>query len=335
MVEAIDEELLGRRDFFMDSGESTVRTLYFGGGTPSVCSAAQIGRLIDRCGALWVLDPDAEITLEANPEDLTAVFLSELRAVGVNRLSIGIQSFDDTHLAAMNRSHSGAQAVESVIRAQSAGFDNITIDLMYGLPFMTARQWRRNLDQALELGVQHISAYHLGIEPQTVFGKRALQPVNEQVSYDNYHTLCGVLHDAGYEHYEISNFALPGYRSRHNSGYWSGCHYLGVGPSAHSYDGTSRSWNVSSNKLYLQGAGAQAEVLSSRDRFNELIMTGLRTSDGVCLDSIEEPLLREKLLCAAEPYIQRRQLHLSTDNRLTLSEECYLISDAVISDLFI
>lgn len=325
MLVALAAELTASVDYVNE-----VKTLYFGGGTPSVCSPLQIGELIELVCRLWNVTQFDELTLEANPEDLTLDYLRDLRAVGVDRLSIGIQSFDDHHLQQMNRSHSGEQAQAAVERARAVGFSNISIDLIYGLPFMTIQEWARNIERALELRVEHISSYHLTIEPRTVFGKRGLRPIDDDVSQEHYLMLDRSLSEAGYDHYEISNFALPGYYARHNSSYWDGTPYLGVGPSAHSFNGLERRWNVSSNKLYLQGALPDVESLSSRDRFNEVIMTSLRTSRGVDLSAISTP---GGLMSRASRFLTSGDLVLD-GGYLRIPTERFLISDYIISELF-
>lgn len=323
MIEAIKAEIVNRRALV-----PSVRTLYFGGGTPSVCTPDQIGNLINLVRDLWQTDQFEELTLEANPEDLTPSYLSAIRAAGVDRLSVGIQSFDDDHLRRMNRSHTSAQAVGAVTSAQVAGFDNITIDLIYGLPWMTERQWRSNVEQAIALGVQHISAYHLTIEPRTIFGKRGLQPVDDAVSESHFSILRQMLIGAGFEHYEVSNFALDGRRAIHNSGYWRGEAYLGVGPSAHSYDGMRRRYhNVSSNRIYLDGRESLlSEELSDEDLHNEYVMTRLRTADGFSIEEYESRFGRKPEVVPG----------LIVENGIVrIMPEDFLVSDSIICSLFI
>lgn len=374
MVVALSEELRARADFLepttrarrgMQNGENTdihdseddrqansedgrqankaeqkvrspIDTIYFGGGTPSVLSPAQVGILLDTSKDIW--GPTAghqEITLEANPEDLTPTYLEALLKAGINRLSIGIQSFDNKHLALMNRRHTGAQAAQAVRMARAAGFANITVDLIYGLPFMSADQWRGNVERVVDLAVEHVSAYHLGIERRTVFGKRGLQEVTQEVSDEHFRVLQEVLLGGGYEHYEISNFARPGCRSIHNSGYWSGVPYLGIGPSAHSFDGVDlRCWNPSSNKQYLEGQGAECEKLSAKDRRNEMVMTRLRTADGIFVDKIEDQAFKARLLDSAQKWLDRGWMVLRADGWLSILPEYFLVSDGVIADFF-
>lgn len=338
MVSCLVEEIKRRANFL--APDAKVDTIYFGGGTPSVLSPNQIGLLLDTCRQIWGADAGSkETTLEANPEDLTSDYLSALQAIGINRLSIGIQSFDDEHLRLMNRRHSGGQAIEAVRSAVAAGFHNITIDLIYGLPFMTNNQWQNNLDKALELGVDHISAYHLTIEPHTVFGKQGLKGVDDSVSETHFRMLRKTLLGAGYEHYEVSNFAQPARRSIHNSNYWSGVPYLGVGPSAHSFNGAdTRSWNPSSNKQYMEGAALQHETLTPRDHHNEMVMTRLRTSDGISLDSLpEDSLLLQEIMHTAEKWIKQGKMVINTTHtgrHLSILPQYFLISDSIIADFF-
>ena len=332
VLEAISRELTARRE----EVQGTVETLYFGGGTPSLCSVEEIGGLVGQVSALWGVSKFREVTLEANPDDLTPEYLKGLRATGVNRLSIGIQSFCDAHLERMNRRHTAREAVAAVRAAQEVGFENLTIDLIYGLPWMTPQEWEYNLEQALALGVQHISAYHLTIEPGTVFGKQGLQPVEESVSELHFRMLREALCGAGYEHYEVSNFARPGFRALHNSNYWQGKPYLGVGPAAHSYDGLRRRWNVSSNRAYLAGEPGGEEWLSDTDRLNEYLMTRLRTVEGISLSTIasrfgaaQAARIGERCAAQAEGGLLR-----PTADGYAVPPERFLISDYVIAELF-
>ena len=331
---AIDRELDARSGYLP---VGSVRTLYFGGGTPSVCDPQEIGVLTEQVRRIWKVGKFEEATLEANPDDLTPQYLAEIRAAGVDRLSIGVQSFDDGHLSRMNRRHTADQAVRAVEDAQAAGFGNITIDLIYGLPWMTPAEWDANLWQAVSLGVQHISAYHLAIEPGTIFAKRGLAPAGERTSRLHYDMLRRRLADAGFEHYEISNFARPGFKAVHNSLYWSGEHYLGAGPSAHSYNGMTRQWNPAGNKQYLEGAGPQSERLTETDRFNEMIMTRLRTADGLPVDEVENLFSArhaQQIKAKAEPYIERGVMTCTPNGRLAIDPEYFLVSDSVISSFF-
>lgn len=339
---AMEREVVARRDFLR--GEA-VRTIYFGGGTPSLASAEWIGRAIELCREMFDCSPLEEVTLEANPDDLSEEYLRALREVGVNRLSIGIQSFDDEALRTMNRRHDAAAAVRAVETARAVGFDNITIDLIYGLPFGPKDALTRSLAQAVALGVEHISAYHLTIEPNTRFGRMAergeLAHVPEEESERQYNQVHTTLTEAGYDHYEISNFAREGRRSRHNSSYWQSQPYLGIGPAAHSFDGESRLWARSSVAEYLAGVDRgecyENELLTATDRYNETIMTSLRCREGVDLAELEKKFGRarkEYFVNETARFVASGVL-VSDGNRVAMCPERWLVSDSVIAELFI
>ncbi len=334
MLEAIGRELGERRN---EIAPGTVRTLYFGGGTPSVCSPEEIGSLVRSVRESWEADTFDEVTLEANPDDLTPEYLCGLRAAGIDRLSIGIQSFHDAHLIRMNRRHTAAAAVEAVKNARQAGFGNVTIDLIYGLPWMTPQEWQYNLDSAVGLEVQHISAYHLTIEPRTAFGRQGMRPVEESVSELHFRMLRETLTGAGFEHYEVSNFALPGFRARHNSSYWQGDPYLGAGPSAHSYDGhLCRSWNVASNRLYLEKAPRETERLTQTDSLNEYLMTRLRTAEGISTAYLTEhfgAVEAARITGRCGDFVATGDMRLTSEG-FAVRPERFLISDFLISELF-
>lgn len=341
VLDAMERELDGAAGWLTDR---RIRTVYFGGGTPSLCDPARLRRLADRAAELLDCNGVEEFTVEANPDDMTGEWLEALASTGANRLSVGVQSFDDDELRLMNRRHTGAQAVEAIRRAQAAGFTNLTIDLIFGVPGFGAEVLRRNLDQVLELGVQHVSAYHLTVEKNTAFGRRQERgqffAVEEEVSEREYLEVHRTLTGAGFEHYEVSNYALPGYRARHNAAYWSGAEYLGIGPAAHSFNGEVRRWAASSIDGYLAGAGTDAiyeqERLSERDRYNEYLMTRLRTSEGVATATVEACFGKERLerlLRQAELFRRAGELSL-TDGRLAIPAEKFLVSDAVIGALF-
>ena len=317
-----------------------MRTRYFGGGTPTLCAPEAIAGLLDHAATLFDCTAAEETTLEANPDDLTPAYLAALRRAGVNRLSVGIQSFDDACLKLMNRRHNAAQAVEAVRSAQREGYENITVDLIFGVPGFGNDTLRRSLDSALALGVQHISAYHLTVEPGTAFGRRAARgqfaPVDEATSETEYALVHETLTGAGFEHYEVSNFALPGFRARHNAAYWHGVKYLGIGPAAHSFDGRERHWNVASVTEYIGGAPAEAETLTDRDRFNEYVMTRLRTAEGIDLREAERLFGKERaarVLRDAEPWLKSRTLVLAA-GRMAVPPARMLVSDAVIETFF-
>jgi oxygen-independent coproporphyrinogen-3 oxidase len=302
---------MGHPPFGVEGGAS----LYFGGGTPSVLTIDELAGLMDTVTQCYPLAPDVEITLEANPDDLTDDYLHGLTNMGFNRLSIGIQSFFDDDLRWMNRRHNAREAVRSVDAAHRSGFSNINIDLMYGLPTMTQSRWEANLMQALTLDVPHLSAYHLAIEPRTVFGRQQLKgkdfSIPEDESIRQFETLIDTMENAGYEHYEISNFARPGFRSRHNSAYWQQRPYIGIGPAAHSYDGQSRQWNISNNSEYIASLtscsfpkekgdslpfgegwrGAcwfECEQLTPVEQYNEYVLLSLRTVWGANIKYIRK-----------------------------------------------
>ena len=334
---AMHRELDERQDYLR--GEA-VTTRYFGGGTPSLYAPAALKGLLNHAAQLFDCSGAAETTLEANPDDLTGDYLAGLREAGIDRLSIGIQSFDDDCLKLMNRRHTAAQAIGAVRAAQRAGFGNITADLIFGIPGFGGDSLKRSLDGVLSLGVQHISAYHLTVEPGTAFGRRAARgqfaPVDEATSETEYALVHETLTGAGFEHYEVSNFALPGFRARHNAAYWHGVKYLGIGPAAHSFDGRERHWNVASVTEYIGGTPAEAETLTDRDRFNEYVMTRLRTAEGIDLREAERLFGKERaarVLRDAEPWLKSRTLVLAA-GRMAVPPARMLVSDAVIETFF-
>lgn len=339
-IDALVREMSARRDFL--SGEP-VRTLYLGGGTPSLLTPAQLSHILDEAAANFDLRPE-EITTEANPDDLTPQYIEALAQTGIDRLSIGVQSFDKAHLRLMNRRHTGEQAAKAIADAQKAGFDNISADLIFGIPGMSVRQWRDNIERMVSLGVQHISAYHLSIEEGTPFAAMArrgeIAPAEEEANEEQYRLLREALTAAGFEHYEISNFALPGYRARHNSSYWQGVPYLGLGPSAHSYDGSRRQWCTADAERYIaQSPSAKlfhTERLSPEDLYNEYVMVRLRCAGGVELADLERKFGNE----AAEKFVRDTKIFISggkmqnKEGHISVLPESFLISDRIISHLF-
>lgn len=324
--------------------EKTIGTIYLGGGTPTVCAPAELSRLIAQVGILWECMPPVEVTVEANPDDLVPGYAAALADAGVNRLSIGIQSFDEDLLRLMNRRHDGKGAVDAVRHAQREGFTNISADLIFGIPGETMQVLEKDIDRLLELKVQHVSAYHLTIEPMTVFAKKQrrneLSPIEEAQSQAQYLFVHDRLTRAGYEHYEVSNYALPGFRSRHNSAYWTGVPYLGIGPSAHSFDGRMRRWTVSSVEKYLEGLESgtvyRSEIISPDDGYNEYVMLSLRCCEGLLLEELEQRFGRRK----AEYFMSTARNALGCGNlccdegRYYIPAERFLLSDRVIGDLF-
>lgn len=336
-LRAMARETERRRGYL---GGERVATRYFGGGTPSLVPAERLAELLRLTERLFDCSAVEETTLEANPDDLTPPYLAALRRAGFDRLSIGVQSFDDGCLRLMNRRHDAAGARQAVRDARAAGFANLTVDLIFGVPGFGGDSLRRTLDEALALDVGHLSAYHLTVEPGTVFGRRAargdFREVDEAVSEEEFDLVHRTLTAAGYEHYEVSNFARPGFRARHNAAYWQGAKYLGIGPAAHSYDGASRHWNVASVAAYLRGEEGGGERLAPRDRRNEYVMTRLRTAEGIDLADFgarfgvgERARLEREAARPAVAATLRREA-----GRLRIPPERFLLSDAVIAALF-
>jgi len=343
MLNAIVCEIRERKNYL--AGHK-IETLYFGGGTPSVCSPQQMQLMIDVVKEVYGSLDFSEITMEANPEDLIEKYLEELSGTDVNRLSIGIQSFNDRHLKFFNRRHDSGTAYNSVINAKKYGFDNINIDLIYGVPGMSLSEWEQTLDKFIKLDVPHLSAYHLGIEDKTILGKRRqkglLHPVAEEESMSQYALLEKVASASDYEHYEISNFAKTGMRAVHNSNYWKGLPYIGIGPSAHSFNGVDeRRWNISSNNIYLReiksGNYFEIEKLSDNDRYNEFILTSLRTSDGVDLELLLKKFGKEKYDAFIKIYkkLTLQGLVNEKSGKLYVPSENFLLSNHIISEFFI
>ncbi len=323
---------------------ASVRTIYFGGGTPSVVRYDQFQTIFDTLHSEFNIDPSAEITLEANPDDLNPAYLAMLRKLPFNRLSIGIQSFDDKELRSVNRRHTAQQAIQAVHDAREAGFSNLSIDLIYGLPGQTMDQWKYNLERAFGLHPEHISAYGLTYEEGTGLWKQRARgkivEVADEVMLQMYRYMLLQMNDKGYDAYEISNFALPGYRSQHNSSYWQLTPYLGVGPSAHSYDGISREWNIANLQRYMVGIESgnpftEKEVLTEQDAFNDFVMVKLRTKEGINLTETESrfgKMMKDWLFRQSNTYLRSRHLMLEEDS-LRLSLEGIEISNRIIADL--
>lgn len=291
-VQAVKDELWLRSDYLRDK---KIETIYFGGGTPSLLTFYEIEELIREVSSTFYLHPQVEITVEVNPDDLSPEYLQLLKKSGINRLSIGIQSFSDSDLKLMGRRHNSVQAINSVKDAQKVGFDNISVDLIYGIPGMSFQQWQTNLNIVFDLNIQHLSAYHLTYHENTSFWdklqKGILREVEEEDSIRQFEELISYAEDNGFIHYEISNFALDGFFSKHNASYWNQTEYLGLGPSAHSFNKKTRYWNVSNINQYLAAITngtnlGEEEVLTQTDRFNDYIITGLRTIWGIDTDYI-------------------------------------------------
>ena len=343
MVDALLKEIELRSEYLVDK---RLESVYFGGGTPSLLGLNDLGRIFETIHKLFQVAPDAEITLEANPDDLSREALRGLRAnTPVNRLSIGIQSFSDTDLVWMNRAHRSNHARDCIDYALETGFQDLTIDLIYGAPTTSDEQWQENLAIAFEYGIPHLSCYCLTVEEGTALGtfvRRGQQPpVEEEKAARQFEYLLQATETAGYDHYEISNFALPGHYARHNSNYWRGAHYLGVGPSAHSFDGVSRQWNVSNNALYIKAlqdskVPFEREVLTPEQRFNEYLMTALRTIWGVEPLKIGQidPSFVAYFEQSVQPYLASGTVEKTADTyRLTRAGK--LLADRIAMELFL
>jgi oxygen-independent coproporphyrinogen-3 oxidase len=341
MVLAIAKEIQMRKSEFVNE---EVGTIYFGGGTPSVLTSEEINFLIAEVYKNYSVSENPEITLEANPDDLSSERIIELSKSKINRLSIGIQSFFEEDLQLMNRAHNSAEAKKCLEEATKY-FDNISLDLIYGIPGMSNEKWKKNIETALSFGIPHISSYALTVEPKTALNKLIqtgkIAAPKDDVAQEHFAILVDMLEAKGFIHYELSNFGTANYFSKNNSAYWLGKKYIGVGPSAHSYDGVSRSWNVSNNSLYLKSIQEdklpnEIEILSTADRYNEYIMTGLRTIWGVSLDRIETEFgekYLDYLMQNARKYLDDEKLILE-DNVLRTTKKGKFFSDGIASDLF-
>ena len=343
MISALKKEIYVRKN---ELENKTLKSLYFGGGTPSLLHVDELKSLIDEVLKHFSFDSEIEITLEANPDDLDQTFLKELSQTPINRLSIGTQSFFDEDLKMMNRAHNSGEAESSIKRAQDFGFENISIDLIYGSPTSGFDIWKKNLRKTIELEVPHVSSYALTIEPKTALntwisqGKIAAPKEAEQ--HEEFFYMTDFLKDHGFDHYEISNFGKPGFHSKHNSSYWKYQEYLGIGPSAHSYNGRNeRGWNVANNQLYINSLhqnklAKETEILSEKDQFNEMLMIGLRTIWGVDLSALKEKFSTELL-----EYFQNEIKNKLEDgilsienNHLKIPEKHWFLADGIASDLF-
>lgn len=340
MIDAIVREIELTEPFCQ--GE-IIRTIYFGGGTPSLLETDQLKRLMDKLKTRFNVDQAAEVTLEANPDDISPYNLDAWKTSGVNRLSIGIQTFDDAELKWMNRAHNADQSFKCIDDALKAGFENFSVDLIYGSPLSDDMQWERNIDLITEKNIPHISAYALTVEPKTALDKmiqtNRSAPVDPEKQARQFLVLMNKLTSAGYEHYEISNFAKPGMRSRHNSSYWKNEKYYGFGPAAHSFDQKTRKWNVSNNALYIQSLKQnqipfEEEVLTSEQQLNEYIMTSLRTMEGLDLAFVADRFgagERNRIQAASIKWAGKLSMH---DQHLILNNEGRLFADGIAAELF-
>ncbi len=341
-TQALLKEMVLQKDYL---NNEEINTVYFGGGTPSLLNRAELLAITQTLQTQFRINSKAEITLEANPDDITLENLALWKEAGINRLSIGIQSFFEQDLLWMNRAHNAQQAMSCIGLAQAGGFNNLSIDLIYGSPTLSDENWEANVKQALALKIPHLSCYALTVEPATALDKmiklHKKEPVDLEKQAHHFLLLTNWLEDAGYEHYEISNFSLPGFQSKHNRAYWNGAQYLGLGPAAHSFNGSCRQWNIANNALYIQSVNAgiipfEVEVLTRVQQLNEYIMTALRTSTGISLQHIEDNYgikATAQLQKTSEKYIETKRIKpvLKT---LQLTQEGKLFADGIAADLF-
>ncbi len=341
LVDAICKEIELQKDFLK---EKHIDSIYFGGGTPSVLDKTELVRIFKALAKDFTWNKNAEITLECNPDDLTKEKLLELKELGVNRLSIGLQSFDDAELKWMNRAHTAAESETCVKLAQETGFNNISIDLIYGSKFQTVESWKKSLEKALSLGVQHISSYNLTVEEKTELGHAVSKgkeiAVDDEKSSQQFIMLMETLQKNGFEHYEISNFAKKGFEAVHNTNYWKGAKYLGIGPSAHSFNGVSRQWNISNNAIYVNAINSgteffETETLSKLNRYNEYVLTRLRTKWGCDLNYIRSEFGNK----FAEHFTETSEAFMPTDLQRTdsnysLTKMGKLMADKIAMELF-
>ena len=337
------KEITHRVDY-LDSKE--IETVYFGGGTPSILSISEIKELLATINKHYSINKKVEVTIECNPDDLSKDKLISLKKTGINRLSIGIQSFNDQDLKLMNRSHNSEQAINCIHLAKQVGFENITIDLIYGIPNQSLEDWEKNLDIMFKLEIPHFSAYALTIEPKTVLSnlvkKKKVNVLPDEKVITQFNLLQEKARKNGFVHYEISNFGKEEFFSIHNTAYWKNIHYLGIGPSAHSFNGISRSWNVSSNKKYISGIinnseYYKTEILSKKQQYNEYIFTSLRTIWGVNLNEIKQKFNKNifnYFQFEVEKWCSRKYINRKED-KYTLTQEGKAFADAIASDLFI
>ena len=340
MVDSICAEIVMRKEYLQNKN---INTIYFGGGTPSILSEAELSSIIETISKTFDVHPSAELSLEANPDDINSDSLEMWKRVGINRLSIGLQSFKQSDLDWMNRAHNVNESLTCVELAQKHGFENITVDLIYGLPDLSMEEWSAHVNRVMDMGVPHLSAYCLTVEDKTVLSnwvnKGKINTANEDTQSEQFLKLLEIIEFNGFEQYEISNFSKPGFESQHNSNYWKGEWYLGVGPSAHSFNGTSRSWNVANNPRYLSAIKekktyTEMEVLSDVDQFNERLLIGLRTIYGVNLTDLAILLPFSAHFKQGLTDFKEKEWVVELDNILTLTKEGKLRADFIASELF-
>lgn len=322
-----------------------ISTLYFGGGTPSILNTVDLQVIIEALQKHFVFADDIEITLEANPDDISEIKMKDWLNLGINRLSAGIQSFSEEELKWMNRAHTAKESVVCIDLIKAAGFTNFSVDLIYGSPVLSDAGWKRNVETVIGKNIPHISCYALTVEPKTALDKMIAahkkEPVDPEKQASHFLQLMEWMEDAGYEHYEISNFSKPGLRSKHNSSYWSGETYYGFGPAAHSFDGKSRRWNMANNALYIQSLEKgiipyEEEALTGTQQLNEYIMTSLRTMEGLNLDHILQLFGEDKsnrILAASRKFESTGKLNIE-NTRIVLTKEGKLFADGIAADLF-
>lgn len=342
-IDAICKELKMRTNYLK---YNTIKTIYIGGGTPSLLNHQQLERIFSTIRDNYNISQVEEVTIECNPNDLTTNYIAQLKKLPINRISMGVQSFEDSILKFLRRRHNAEQAINAVQECQKAGFRNISIDLIYGIPGQSDHSFKNDIKRAVSLGVTHISSYHLSYEENTPLWKQLqngdIDVIDEDSSVNMYNILCSTLSQHNYSHYEISNFAIDGFQSKHNSSYWNGTPYLGIGASAHSFNGSARRWNPDNLELYIDSIECgnpiyEEEMLSATDLYNEAIMLGLRKSEGIQLTDFRNRFgdsLYEKLMHNAQPYIYTGSLIKEID-RIRISEHGLFISDNIISSLFI
>lgn len=341
MTHAITKEMASRKEEL----QSPIETIYFGGGTPSILHASMIDAMIQAVYKNYSIVSDPEITLEANPDDITRTKADEWKSMGVNRFSIGIQSFSDQHLQWMNRAHSGLQSLQCIEIIRNAGFDNFSIDLIYGTPGQSIHDWQQDLEQAIDLQIPHLSCYALTVEQETplyhLIKKGAKEKVSTELQAEAFQLLVSITKATKYRHYEISNFALPGMESKHNSAYWHGKPYLGFGPSAHSFSDRVRSWNISNNIQYLQSIesnhrNAEMERLTEMDLLNEYIMTHLRLDVGISAEAIKGRWGTDQVQRIESKMVGYEQLEkvVKTTEGWKLTDNGKFFADGIAADLF-
>ncbi len=344
MIEAIIKEI-ELTEALSGLTDNRINTLYFGGGTPSILSNEDLQSIFDALHNRFAFADGIEITLEANPDDITDLKLHQWKAIGINRLSVGIQSFIEEELKWMNRAHTAADSLKCIDKIKEAGFTNFSVDLIYGSPLLTDEDWKKNVDTVIKKNIPHISCYALTVEPKTALDKMIAihkkEPVDPEKQARHFLLLMDLMEQAGYEHYEISNFAKPGLISKHNSSYWLGEPYYGFGPAAHAFDGQQRKWNVANNSLYIQSLQKniipfEEETLTEKQQLNEYIMTSLRTKEGLNFDFVSNKYGEEtshKLMVASHKYESTGKLKIE-NRKIILTREGKLFADGIAADLF-